>query len=489
LTSTSLVVRYRRSTGEETLQIKWLAYAGGFLVFSVVIAQVTAGTLAVENGSWQDVIFGIGFGLLPAAIGIAVLKYRLYDVDLVVSRTVVLALLAGFITLTYALVVVGLGQLIGGEGSALPIVATAVIAVAFEPVRHIAQRWANRLVYGNRATPYEVLSDLTRRLAQSEQGEGILERLSELLRDGTGADRATVWLGSQESMEPIATAPDDFGVDVVLDVDDDATFIVRHDGDVVGALEVVKPRGSAMSTAERALVADLAGSAGAVLGYRRLNDSLARRAAELEQSRTRLVDAQDDERRRLERDLHDGAQQLIVSLKVKIGLAAQIAGKHDAVELKQLLEGLSGEAQDALDEVRLLAKGIYPPVLVSDGLGAAISALAASAPVDVIVTKTELERYSAEIEAAIYFDVSEAVTNAVKHAAGPIEIDLNDRDGVLSFSVTDSGPGFEFAASNGGSGLQNMRDRLDAIGGTLTIDSGDEGTTVTGRIPHAVTVS
>ncbi len=484
--SASMILRYRRSTGESRLQIKWLAYSAGFLLVALAAVAIESGATVATLTQWQSTVMALAFTFIPIAIGVAVLRYRLYDIDVVINRTVVLAVLAVFITVTYALIVVGLGQLIGGDsdGLLLPIAATAVVAVAFEPVRLRAQRWANRIVYGNRATPYEVLSDLTERLSVAEEGEGILVRLTALLRDGTGADRVTVWLGSIGEMTPAASAPLEALSSSQPDPQSKSVFLVKHDEEVVGALEVIKPRGSVLSTAERSLVADLAGSAGAVLGYQRLNDSLEERARELEESRGRLVGVQDQERRRLERDLHEGAEQFIVALKVKIGVSTQMAGKHDAPELEALLGGLTDEAQAALDDVQSLAKGIYPPILESDGLGAAVSALASSTPVDIHLERDGVGRYPAEVEAAVYFDVSEAVTNAVKHANPPIRIELSDRDGLLSFSVIDAGPGFDIDQSDMGSGLENMADRLDAVGGKLTVEStSGETTEISGKIP------
>lgn len=485
LSGASLLLRYRRSTGVSRLQIKWLAYAGGLLMTAFVLMVTVSGSASADE-PWQQLLLVIGFIAVPVAIGISVLQYRLYDIDFVISRTLVLALLAGFITAVYAVVVVLLGKLIGREsdGLMLPIVATAVVAVAFEPARLTAQRWANRLVYGRRATPYEVLSDLTARLSQGEEAEGLLSRMAARLGDGTGAERATIWLAAGGSMTVGASWPKGAPPGDSIDLDSGSVFRVTHDDVVVGAFEVVKPRGTDLSTAERSLVTDLAGSAGAVLGYQRLNDSLADKAEQLARSRARLVDAQNTERRRLERDLHDGAQQAITGLKVKIGLARTMAAQQGATDLELLLSGLANEAQAALEEVRALAKGIYPPVLESDGLGPAISALAVSAASDVVVNVNGIGRYERDVEATVYFEVSEAVTNAVKHAKGPINVDLAESDGQLRFSVSDNGPGFDVISAKKGSGLANLRDRIDSVGGSLEIvSSPGRRTTVRGGIP------
>ncbi len=480
----AMVVRYRRSDGVVREQFKWVIW-GASLTVATLVPALVVDTVQGTNG-WTQSSLLVGLVILLSSYGIAIGKYRLYAIDTVISRTVVLALLIVFITSVYALVVVGLGRLLGsgGDGLVLPIAATAIVAIAFEPVRHRAQRWANRLVWGQRATPYEVLADLTERLPLAEPGKGLLDRMAGRLMDGTGAQRATIWIGLDGGMSPAATAPPGDDVFTGPSLSADGVFPITHDGELVGAIELVKPPGVPLSTAERHLIDDLAGSAGAILGYERLNASLRETARELERSRARLVDAQDTERRRLERALHDGAQQQIVGLKVRIDLARGMAGRTGATDLERMLESLSTEAQAALDEVRGLARGIYPPVLESDGLAAAISSLASGAPVAVVFERDGVGRYSSEIEAAVYFDISEAVTNAVKHAEPPVRVTLREEDGMLTFTVSDKGPGFDPNMQRRGSGLENLRDRMDAIGGTVTVQSEPgKGTTVSGEVP------
>lgn len=482
----ALIGRFRRSDGETRQQFKWVVWGASFFIAAVLPA------FFLEDGDYEGVstvLFYVGGAALLASYGIAIAKYRLYDVDLVINQTLVFALLAGFITLVYAVFVVGVGEMVGGgHGLVLPVMATAVVAVAFEPVRQRAQRWANRVVYGLRATPYEVLSDLTPRLAVGEQGEGVLARMVGLLGDGTGAERATVWLGSPGEMRPAASRPEAVPVPKGVDLDAEGVYPVLHDGEVVGALEVVKPPGSALSRAESLLVSDVAGSSGLVLGYQRLNESLAQRAEEMEESRLRLLGAQDEERRRLERELHDGAQQLIVELENEATVASRLARRHQVADLALLLEGVAEEAGMALEEVRSLAKGIYPAVLESDGLAAAVSDVGEAAPVEVIVDDGGIGRYPPDVEAAVYFDISEAITNAVKHAHPPIVITLDDTDGILRFAVTDAGPGFDPLETEHGSGLENMADRMDSIGGRLEVVSTPGGATrVTGEVAVGAT--
>lgn len=474
-----LIVRFRRSDPTTRSQIKWIVWGGAMLVPMVFISLIFESPTA----------FTVGVFVFGASYAIGITRYRLYDIDVVISRTLVVGVLAGFITLTYALIVVGLGQLIGGDSDSLvlPVAATAIVAVAFEPVRQRAQRWANRVAFGQRATPYEVLSDLTERLASSEEGQGVLGRMARLLLDGTGADRVVVWLGSPGQMRAAATWPSDAEVEATPDLDREDVFPVVHDDEVVGALQVVTARGSVLTHQERGLISDVAGSAGLVLGYQRLNDSLSRKVEEVRQSRKRLVGASDEQRLKMERELHEGAEGLIESLHLDLIAASHAStARGESAQLTQLLDSLAGESQLALDELRALARGIYPPVLVSDGLVPAIQGLADNAPVEVEFTHNGVSRYPLEVETAIFFDISEAVTNAVKHARPPLRVELVESDDTIHFQVMDDGPGFDVDAILRGSGLDNMKDRMDAIGGDITIESDvAAGTRVRGEVPLA----
>jgi hypothetical protein len=194
----SVVSRYRAAESEVRHQIKWVMAAA---VVLVTASAVPAGGTSI--GYYQT---ATGF-LLVVALGIAITKYRLYEIDLIINRALVFALLVGFITLVYAGVVVGVGSVFGGSSVGWSIAATALVAVVFEPVRDGVQRWVNRLVYGRRATPYEVLSDLTGRLAATEREEGLLDRMALRLAEGTGADRAIVWVSNGNRLRAVASEP------------------------------------------------------------------------------------------------------------------------------------------------------------------------------------------------------------------------------------------------------------------------------------------
>lgn len=258
---------------------------------------------------------------------------------------------------------------------------------------------------------------------------------------------------------------------------------VRHQGDLLGALGVTKRSGESLTPVEEHLLNDLAGQAGLVLKNVGLTSDLQARLTELRASRQRLVTAQDEERRRLERNLHDGAQQHLVALKVKLGLAVMLMGR-DPEKAQQTLSQLKSDADEALETLRDLARGIYPPLLADKGLQVALESQARKATVAVRVDADGLGRYSQEIEAAVYFCVLEALQNIQKYAhASAVVIRVREADGAIHFEVNDDGDGFDVATVTRGAGLTNMADRLDALGGALNITSSiGEGTTIAGSL-------
>ena len=340
-------VRFRRSLGDERLQLKWIATAVLVSAVAAVIFEL-AESFIPGFPQVSDPVIALGFGCaLPLAAGIAIFKHRLYDIDLVISRALVYGSLAVFITAVYVGIAVGIGALIGGGGKpnlALSIVATAIVAIGFQPVRERVQRVANRLVYGKRATPYEVLSQFSERVAGSYAVDDVMPRMARVLAEGTGAQRADVWLrnGGQwreaavwpetaARATPIAavngTLPDIAGTSRLVEV--------RHQGTLLGALGVTKRSGEALTPVEENLLVHLAGQAGLVLRNVGLTSDLQARLDDLRASRQRLVSAQDQERRRLERNLHDGAQQHLVAIKVKLGLAEMLLDRDpDRAQLR-----------------------------------------------------------------------------------------------------------------------------------------------------------
>jgi signal transduction histidine kinase len=481
----AVIVRFRTSVGEERLQMKW--FAGGAIV--VFISQ-----LAGFYSETPSVLQGLAFIALYAAIAVAIMRYRLYEIDVVISKTLVYGLLAAFFTLVYVIVVVGIGAAIGSRRSPfLTILAAALIAFAFNPVRDRAGRLANRIVYGKRASPYEVLSRFSERVAGTYSVEDVLPQMAAIMGEGTGAREARIWLriGDELRSEAVWGDPQIGGQALRLTdgnvpeiVGASKVAAVRDQGELLGALTVRKPASEPMTGAEAKLMDDLASQAGLVLRNVRLTEELKAKLEELRASRQRLVAAQDQERRRIERNIHDGAQQHLVALAMKANMAGSMVGKNTEKE-GELIEQLRTGAQEALENLRDLARGIYPPLLADRGLAVALQAQALKSPIPVDVEAEDLGRYPQEAEAAIYFCCLEAMQNIAKYSgATSAHIRLTSRGDLLRFEVTDDGRGFDAAATGYGTGLQGMADRLDALGGSLEITSQPgTGTTVTGTLP------
>jgi signal transduction histidine kinase len=486
-----VVVRYRRSRGEERQQLRWFMFAvasGIGTLGLLVLIYFLAGAPEPEP-AWFNVaasvvpLLGIGIGV-PAACGVAVLRYRLWDLDVVIRKAVVAAVVAAVISAVYIAIVGGLGALLGSQlDSTLGFAAAAVLALAFQPIRERAGHFADRVVYGRRATPYEVLADFSERVADSYATEDVLPRMAQVLGEGTGAEAATVWLLVSGELRPSASWPRERSLttvaverDVLPEMHEHA-FEVRHRGELLGALSVSMPANDPMDATKDRLARDLAAQAGLVLRNVRLIE-------ELRASRQRLVAAQDDERRKLERNLHDGAQQQLVALQVQLRLMEQHVGRDAEKEL-ELVRGVQAAAGAALEDLRDLARGIYPPLLADQGLVAALKAQASRSVVTVTVDGDGIDRYPRDVEAAVYFCTLEALNNVAKYAdATSARVDLHEDDGLLRFRVHDDGQGFDTRQTRHGTGVQGMIDRLDAIGGTLEVSSEPgRGTTVEGVVP------
>jgi signal transduction histidine kinase len=472
----SVVVRFRRASGDERLQLKWFVSAATVVALALCVT--------IFDTPATGLIFNLTLVGMYAAIAVAMLRYHLYDIDVLIGKAIVYSLLGAFITVVYVVVVIVIG-LITGPTEGLALIATAIVAVAAHPVRERAQRAANRLVYGNRATPYEVLSGFSESVAAAYAGEDILPRMARLLAEGTGATQATVWLRVRSELRPEATWPteSDSGPPRPLVNGELPSFpgaaaavAVRHGDELLGALTVSKLPRDPIRPAEEKLIAELGVQAGLVLNNFRLIE-------DLRSSRQRLIAAQDEERRRLERNLHDGAQQQLVALAVKVRLAENLIGKDE--EQRGALQSIEHDAEDALNSLRDLARGVYPPLLADRGLQPALEAQARRTSVPATFEFDGVERYPPDVEAAIYFFVLEALQNVAKYAdASNVTIRLREWEGDIDVSVIDDGRGFDPEATPLGMGLQNMSDRLAALGGRLEIKSvPGRGTNVFGRVP------
>jgi len=504
----SLLLRFRGARGEERQQLRWISFDATLVVLLMISLMVLDAVGVNDTGRFDDLLWAAMAILLvaglPATVAIAVLRYRLYDVDVVIRKTIVYAALAGFISIVYVAIVVGLGSVFS-EDLVLSIAATAVVAVAFQPVRERANRLANRLVYGKRATPYEVLARFSERVGGTYATEDVLPRTARVIAEGTGAERAEVWLHVGTAWRRSATWPAETevasipaeGTELPGFEGVDRAVPVRHQGELLGAVTVSKPPSEPLTPAESNLLDDLAGQAGLVLSNARLTaelqsrlEEISTRAEELRASRQRIVTTQDEERRRLERNIHDGAQQHLVALAVKLRLARDILEK-DPEKGAATLREIGAQVDDAVETLGALALGIYPPVLEEHGLAAALGAQARLGTVAVVLDTAGSDRLPIDLEAAVYFVCLEALQNAAKYAnASRVQVRLRKEGGTLSFEVGDDGDGFVQSANGGGTGLAGMRDRLAVFGGVVEIDSAPgRGTTVRGSVPLRVEVS
>ena len=482
----ALVVRYRRSSGVTRRQIRWIAWGGTVLVTAFVLLFALEGTAGEGIATW---ILLAAEAVLILSFAVAITKYRLYDVDVVISRTVTYGVLAALITGVYALVVVGVGSLLerGDEPDlVLSIAAIALIAVAFEPVRLRVERWANRLVYGKRATPHEVLSQVTAQLSETDSSEDTLTNLARLLTEGTGASEAVVWLRVGRRLRPEAATPHEALIDLVDVTEDELprseisrSVQVRHGDELLGALSITKPRNEPLTPSDERLLEDVAAGAGLLLRNIRLNAELAERAEQVRASRRRLIAAHDAERHRLERDLHDGAQQQVVALKVKLGLAKAIAEQEGAHEVAQKVFSLANETQNAVDQMRELAHGIYPPLLEAEGLGPAVVAAGRSAGIPVDVEIGELDRYPRPVEETAYFCVTEMVGEAVMAGATHVGLLIQGESEGLTFEISHDAAAHSLDSTT-------LADRIDAAEGIVKDDSSPELTRVTVWLPAQV---
>ncbi len=485
----ALITRFAASSGEERLQLKWFATAAGLVVVTIIplaeAPQMSSHSAAAATAVPPlKVLFCLALVCLWAAIAVAILKYKLYGIDIVISKALQYGTLAVFISAVYAGLVAGIGTLAGDRGSPLlSAIAAVVVTVTFHPVQQRAARLANRIVYGRRASPYQVLSEFARRIGGG-YARDVLAQMATIVAAGTGAQRVVVWLRVGAELRAEAASDGSTADPVPVDghqlpalPDTDFGAPVLYQGELLGAITIRMPRDEPLKPAAQQLVIDVASQAGLALSNAGLIE-------DLRASRQRLVAAQDEERRRLERNLHDGAQQDLIALAIKLRIVAAVVEEGNA-EAMELLGELQDDAKNALGNLRDLARGIYPPLLEDRGLVPALRAQAIKSPVPVVVEADGIGRLGQPIEAAVYFCCLEALQNTAKYAgASQVLISLAARDHSLSFTVSDDGAGYDPSRTPMGSGQRNMADRLAALDGRLEVRSGPgQGTTITAHLP------
>jgi signal transduction histidine kinase len=481
---TAITLRFRRSAHAGRTQIKLVLVTTA--LSAVSFYALIAFDASTRVTSVLTLIVTVSIVAVPISITIAIVRHNLFDIDVVISKTVTYGILAVFITAVYALVVVGVGTLLGGGDEpslALSIVAVAIVAVAFEPVRNRLQRWANRLVFGERATPYEVLSQATARLAGTGSPEEALKQVTQLVVDGAGASEAVLWLKVGANLQPCSATPMEALIELadvsiidrdLPDLPGEQSVLIRHRGDILGALTISKARGESVNATDEKMLDDVAAGTGLLLRNIGLNAELTERAEQLHKSRRRLVAAHDAERHRLERDLHDGAQQQVVAVKVKLGLARTLSEREGADDVTAIVAALADDTQDAVDAMRAVAHGIYPPLLETEGLGVALATLGRSFSIPIELATDGLERYPRSLEETIYFCLYEIANTAVDAGATSVAISLvGEPDGVT------------FTARHDGSSDDpvSVEDRVEAFGGSVVVTRNSAEWVISGYMP------
>ncbi len=454
----ALLVRRRRATGVERQQLRWLVVVAAALVVGFALAQFDG------SSRWLVVPLFVAYASVPVAAGIAILRYRLYDIDLVINRTVVGAAVVAFVTVGYVAIVVLVGALVGERVTdryGASVLATALVALGFQPARDRVRRLGDRVVYGRRAAPYQALADLSGQLAESMSAHEILPVVAEAAGIGVGTAQVTVRLevpGGQDVVVRRFTGPPASHVD--------ATVPVWHDGERLGEIVVTLPRGRRLSEADRALLADIANQAG--LGFRntRLEMSLAagieeaaRQAGRLEASRRRLLAAQESGRQRLRRAVDAEVLPHLVAVRQ---IFDRPLGELDRDAALRLTETAGERVAQALEALRDIARGVYPPVLAHRGLADALTDYAARRPQRVILTVSQAARealVSQRAQATAYFCAVESVREL-----GTTIVDLTaDVDHLL----LEVGP--RASAADLADVAHGLVDRVEACGGTVTV--------------------
>jgi len=470
----SLVVRFRRSRGEERQQIKWVAYAVVFLIFYLLMDVLFVRALA------PAVSRVLGDVLLVApwlAIAVAILKHRLYDIDLIINRTLVYGALTACVVGIYVLVVGYLGAAFRVEENLIiSLLATGIVAVLFASLRDRLQRAANRLMYGERDDPYAVLSRLGQRLEATLDPRAVLPTIVETVVGALKVPHAEVSLEREDGFETVAArgAP----------VGDPLMVPLVYQNETVGRLTVSpRAKGEPFAPADERLLEDLARQAG-VAAY------AVRLTADLQRSRERLVAAREEERRRLRRDLHDGVGPQLAALTLKIETARNKLGGDPGA--RDLLSDLADRARAAVADVRRSVHALRPPALDELGLLPALRETAAQygqAGLRVRVEAPEggtLPPLPAAVEVAAYRIAQEAMTNVVRHAGASscvVRFGPDGGAGLLRLEVEDDGRGIG-GTRDAGVGLSSMRERAEELGGTCVFEAlPTGGTRVRAELP------
>jgi len=514
---------YLRSTGlaRQRLQLVGCAVA----VIIEVALVVAALHVLVDWPAHAAETAAAATVLVPMALAAGTSPRVSRRVDRVLVHTVSATGLTAVVVVVYLVIVIGLGRAPADTERTLLVLsmlAAAVASLAYVPARERLAESANRLVYGERQPPDEVLRTWGSRLSRSIPMDELLLQLAESLRKVLVLRRAEIWTGTPGRLELAVSVPDRSAPALLLGAEEQPVITragvtgnawlevwlpsllegrndpqlrvapAAHSGELLGLLVIERAAdGDHFTEEDDRVLTELARQVGLALHNVQLDSALQESLESLKQanedlrtSRARIVATGDAERRKIERNLHDGAQQHLVALAVNLRLTKDMLS-DDPDGAAEMLDALGDAVKDTIQEVRDLAHGIYPPLLMDSGLTEALRAAANRSPLAVSVDADGLGRYPSELEAAVYFCCLEALQNAAKHAPeAAVQIILTEDDAALHFEVRDDGPGFDVAAATAGHGFVNMSDRLGAIGGTVDWRSAPgEGATISGEIP------
>jgi len=517
--------RYRRAVGVERQRMQWFGWAVAVGV-EVTLVALAVRLLTGWPDGWAAILVAATLPI-PIALALGSSGRLIGRIDALLAHTVSVAGLSGVVIVVYLVIVLGLGRVPTDSERpllGLSMLAAAVAALLYLPARERLARFSNRLAYGEREAPDQVLKTFGSRLSRAIPLDELLLQVAESLSKTLALTAAEIWTGSGGRLDRTVSVPDTPVTHVTLGPDEELVVAragvsgpawvrvwlgrllagredaplrvapITHAGHLLGLIVAVRPpNGDVFKEEEERILTELARQVGLALHNVQLDSALQssleevqRQADELRASRARIVAASDAARRQIERNLHDGAQQHLVALAVNLRLARQVADR-DLGTAKEMLEQLGHDIQDAVKELRSLAHGIYPPLLVDRGLSEALSAAAGRAALPTAVVTDGVGRHAPEAEAAVYFCCLEAMQNAGKHAGdgATLTVRVWEEAGAVLFEVTDDGVGFDPSTrETPGAGFVNMGDRVGAIGGTFGVQSAPgQGTRVSGRVP------
>ena len=465
----SMVRRLRRAQGEVRQQLRWIAASAASIAFGLAWLFL----VGALNGGQQTFLASsplfMAYFFLPICTAVAVLRHRLFDIDLIINRAVILALATLIVATAYVALVVAMGSALGSwaEGFWPSLLVFVAVAMGFQPLRRRVMRLADRLAFGARAAPYDALAAFSRGLGDRPDAALLLPCVAEAAGQAVSARRATVRLELETGPELSRSWPDaeDLTPTASSSAPPDHEVAVCDRGGQLGSICVTMPPGRALRQHERQLLADLADQTAIAFRNARMEAELAAhvealdsRTEELEASRRRLIEAGDAERRRLESAISRDVVPLLVNLPAAL---ADVRSTGSAGFSSDPLDRLVHDATDALEALRELTRGVFPTLLARAGLGPALSSYISRtghAATLVIDPSVSGQRFSARAEGAAYF----CITEALPSAGGAIEVRLAVDGSELVVEV--------LGGAKPNLDVQAMVDRVEALGGSLVLD-------------------